>query len=349
MVCALTAAALLTGMSLHAADDALVFQEIYSLVRSNLAGVTPMELDKAALDGLLDQLQGQAMIVTNTPASTESGTNSTMIAVKKVYDDSFVYLRFTSVEKDAATAFTNALQSLTSTNKLKGLVVDLRNARGQDYDAAVAVADLFLSEAKPLLEIGDKTYSSTAKANALALPLAVLVNHQTSGSSEALASLLRRNKAGLVLGSATAGEAVIFKNFTLSNGQTLRIAINRVKLGEGPALSLKGVRPDIAIQVDADDEKAYLKDAYATITHTTGGTSGSATDVAVASTNKPSRRMINEAELVRMHKEGQNIDDDTTTAPKPNTDAEKPLVHDPVLSRALDLLKGLAVVKEYRR
>ncbi len=325
------------------------FQEVLSLVRSNLAGATPVELDRAVLEGFLDQLQGQVMLVTNTTAAAEGETNAPLVSVSRVFDDSFAYVRFSRVESQAVTALTNVLATLSSTNKLRGLVLDLRFARGQEYDVAAAVADQFMSEAKPILEIGDKTYSSTAKTNNIALPLTVLVNRQTSGSAEALASLLRRNKAGLVLGSATAGEAIIYKDFPLSTGQQLRVAISRVKLGEGPALSLKGVKPDITIAVDADDEKAYFKDAYVVLPKTLAQIpKDNGTNSVAGVTNRPPRRMINEAELVRMHREGQNTDEDTTTAPRAAVEAEKPVVRDPVLGRALDLLKGLAVVKEYR-
>lgn len=344
----LTAAIYLAAGNSARADEPS-FDEIYNLIRTNLAGVSAMDLDHAALRGLLEELQGQVTLLTNSTAAAESDTNSPLIGASRVFDDSFAYLQLSRVEEGAASAVTNTLHTLAATNKLKGLVLDLRFARGQDYGAAVAVADLFLSEAKPVLQIGDKVFNSTAKTNALNLPLAVLVNHQTYSSAEALASVLRRNKAGLVLGSPTAGEAVVFKEFPLSNGQRLRVAVNRVKLGEGPALSLRGVRPDIAIKVDIKDEKEYLKDAYAMLARP--GEAGVETNLTASisgTTNRSTRRMINEAELVRMHKEGQNIDDDTTTAPRTPVVAEKPIVRDPVLGRALDLLKGLAVVREYR-
>jgi hypothetical protein len=59
-----------------------------------------------------------------------------------------------------------------------------------------------------------------------------------------------------------------------------------------------------------------------------------------ASTNAPAR--LNEAELVRRLNAGENLESQPgTTAPTVTT----PQVRDPALARALDLLKGLVIVR----
>ena len=65
-------------------------------------------------------------------------------------------------------------------------------------------------------------------------------------------------------------------------------------------------------------------------------------------TINPPRRRINEAELVRRQREGLNPDEDVPSAKARLNELVKPMVRDPALARALDLLKGLAVVKGYR-
>jgi hypothetical protein len=67
-----------------------------------------------------------------------------------------------------------------------------------------------------------------------------------------------------------------------------------------------------------------------------------ATNLAGTTNRNVRRPRFNEAELVRERREGATLDaDDTEREAEP----EKPVVHDPVLARALDLLKGLAVVR----
>jgi hypothetical protein len=62
-------------------------------------------------------------------------------------------------------------------------------------------------------------------------------------------------------------------------------------------------------------------------------------------TNLAARRFrVNEAELVREHKAG--LDRDLEAETPPPLEPAKPLVNDPVLARALDLVKGLALVRQ---
>ncbi len=68
---------------------------------------------------------------------------------------------------------------------------------------------------------------------------------------------------------------------------------------------------------------------------------------AVGATNLPARSTrLNEAELVREHEEGLDRDDDDEAPAAIRPEPAKPLVNDPVLARALDLLKGLALVRK---
>jgi len=108
----------------------------------------------------------------------------------------------------------------------------------------------------------------------------------------------------------------------------------------------EGLQPDIAVEVSPQDERAYYADAYKGITSSNPGGMGLGAANPAVATNSARRMRFNEAELVREHREGLNTD--AETAPPRAREPEKPLVHDPVLARALDLLKGLAVVRQAR-
>jgi hypothetical protein len=56
---------------------------------------------------------------------------------------------------------------------------------------------------------------------------------------------------------------------------------------------------------------------------------------------------LNEAELVREHREGLDRDLDMDAPVRP-VEPAKPAVNDPALARALDLVKGLALVRQSR-
>lgn len=321
----------------------LTFQEVYSLVKSNLAGVDESQLDRLALEGLLGQLHGKVTIITNVPVASDLQTNSTapLLSKSSLVEGAYACLRVRRVEAGLADEFRSAFQQISATNKLNGLVLDLRFAAGKDFAAAMAVADRFVASEKVLLSVGETTMRSTAKEDAIKLPVAVLVNHLTSGAAEALATVLRRNNVALIIGSRTAGDVVLFREFPLSGGQRLRIASGNVRYGDGQTLPAKGVKPDITVEVSPEDERVYWEDPYKVLASVL---SPAADDGA---TNRPAR-LINEAELVRRHREGTSLEDLTNETAKVEAVAAQPQIRDPALGRAIDLLKGIAVVKQFR-
>jgi hypothetical protein len=117
-----------------------------------------------------------------------------------------------------------------------------------------------------------------------------------------------------------------------------------VKLGNGSVLSSEGVKPDITVLVRPEEERAYFADAFVDLEPTNGlNLANLSMTNQFSVTNKPVRKRMSEAELVRKHQAGEE-DEDLPLVAAP--DADKPVLRDPVLVRAVDLLKGLAVVRQ---
>jgi hypothetical protein len=102
----------------------------------------------------------------------------------------------------------------------------------------------------------------------------------------------------------------------------------------------KEIKADIAVTVKTTDEKKFLENPYAALPP---GEINSGTG-----TNDFSQFIdhTSEAELVRAKiKDG---DEDANSAPAARPAPAKPVIRDPVLARAVDLIKGLAVVRQSR-
>lgn len=326
----------LLGDQRAAAAPAIGFDELRAVIQTNLPGVTSAELDQNGVAGLLLGFRGKVRLLESEPATDPTRSK---ISRSLVYDGGIAYLRVPEVFASLSSEVLRQCQALDATNKLKGVVLDLRFAEGEDYAAAAAVADLFVDEEKELLDWGTGLVRSTSKTNALTWPVVVLVNGETAGAAEALAALLRETCAGLILGSRTIGAAMTSKEFVLSNGQRLRIAATPVKLAGGTALPANGLTPDILVNVPATTEKIYWNDPYALLT-----VANSATNNTASSTNRVTRRpRTTESDLIRAHRQGLNPEE-TPAAPR-EPEPEIPVLRDPALGRAVDLLKGLAVVR----
>lgn len=317
----------------------LEFNEVRDVIRAHLPGVTDAELDRGALDGLLHSVRGKVTVV---GAKTNDAPEKAVISQAMSLGDGIAYFRAAHVSDGLAVGISANCSAINATNKLTGLILDLRFAGGQDYAAAAAAVDLFVRDERPLLDAGADIMKSTAKTNAIALPVVLLVNSETVGAAEALAEVMRDTGTGLILGNVTRGAAMTSREFTLKNGRKLRIADGPVKLGNGSVIAEKGVTPDILVMVSVADERDYMNDPYS-------NPSALVTEVNVyanATNRLPRRVRLTEADLVRARREGVKLDEDLIS--QREVEPEKQLIRDPALARAVDLLKGLAVVRRTR-
>ena len=317
------------------------FREVYDLIREHLPGISEADLNRTAVQALLSSLSPKVSLL-SAETNSNAGGESAAITRATFFEGKIAYLRIARIEPTLPNALQDSLAQVTGTNELNGLVLDLRFASGDNYSAAAAAADLFVKTGRPLLDWGEGAVQSKEKGNAIEVPVATLVNAQTAGAAEALAAVLREAGASLVLGSKTAGQAMISQDYPLKTGERLRIASAPVRLGDGSVLSA-GLKPDISIEVSPVAEQSYYADAFKEVLKTNNFAATTNLANPAAGTNRARRPRFNEAELVRERKLGTILDADST-----NAEPEKPMVQDPVLARALDVLKGLSLVRQTR-
>lgn len=315
------------------------FSEVRELLLKHMSGGTEAELNRAAVAGLIAELKGRAELLSDHPAVKPS-TNALAGAAQR-FDGEVGYVRIHRVAEGLAKEVAQSIAQLKTSNTLAGLVLDLRYADGTDYASAAATVDLFLAQEVPLLNAGKGLVSSKEKTNALVMPVVALVNGQTKAAAEALAAVLRQAGVGLLIGSPTAGRAGITSDYQLSTGQMLRVVTAPVQLGNAQALTVEGVAPDVTVDVKAEDELKFYADPFA------GAGRVASTVVSAESKADSARRVrVTEADLVR-EKRGDG-DLETVAGERVKSEPAKPKVNDPVLSRAIDLLKGLAVVRQWK-
>lgn len=324
-------------------------EELLAVLRTNLPNLSEEQLNAAAVNGLVEQLAGQ-VIVDGSPASTEP--KGAALKQSNLFDGAYGYVRVSRVTEKLTDEFSVIYMQWKSSNSINGLIIDLRFAGGTDYAAAAKMAGMFQTEERPLLDFGEGMIRSQSRADAFTGPVVVLVNQSTQGAAEALAAILRQTETALLIGSPTSASARLYKEFTLSSGQKIKIATTQIKLGDGKPLPSRSITPDINVAVTKENEKAWFEDAYRFVPQpgltNLAASAPSNTNSSATATNRQPRR-LNEAELVRLLKEGRNPDFDTTDADRPEKESGKPVIRDPALARALDLLKGLAVVQHQKR
>lgn len=289
-----------------ATTNAPDFKEVYGLLLAHLPGATDDRLNQAAVAGLLAQLSGKAELVSDTGAPT-----APVLPVKAaILNQGVAYLRVSRVNDTLAARIGAANQFLSASNRLIGTVLDLRFATGDADDTVKTAADLLAAPKTPVV---------------------VLLNGATSGAAELLAAELR-DAGALLIGNPTAGLAMTMTDYPLADGQRLRVATAPI---QWHGADLAALQPDILVKCSLEDDRAFMEQPYGPAAQADGG----------ADTNSFTQLLdhTTEADLVRQKRK----DGDGSENPEPpaKTEAVPPVLRDPVLARAVDLVEGLAVVR----
>ncbi len=325
------------GLAATGAAPLPPFGQLRELVQTNALDISAEQLDRTASEAILGLVHGR-ILEAGEVVNEESAAPA--IAEKRGFEPGCLYVRAGQVSLGFGPQLAAVLTDpALSTNSL-GLILDLRFATGTEYAGAAGAADLFATDAGPLLDWGTGRADATPKTNAWSRPVVVLVNRETRGAAEALAGVLRVQRTALVVGNRTSGTAAIYRDLPLADGRRLRMAASGVKTGDGQPVPSSGLVPDIQIAVSPELERSYLGNPYGSQGSATNSIPSSAANATVAA-----RHRITEADLVRARKAGEPDPDPDALATLRAPASTMPLVHDPVLSRAIDLLKGLGIIR----
>lgn len=123
------------------------------------------------------------------------------------------YIRIGSLEHGTADDAAQALERLNS-DKMRGLILDLRWSPGGFLNEAVLIARLFLKDGlvatvRSRNREDDQAYKCEENAAAGDYPMIVLVNGETSGGAELIAAALQDHKRARVAGQRSFGKASV--------------------------------------------------------------------------------------------------------------------------------------------
>lgn len=133
----------------------------------------------------------------------------------------------------------------------KNLVLDLRENRGGDIDAMVAMSGKFLQSGKLVatdkMRFYNKVYKAKGGTKFSFNKIAILQNKNTASASENMIAALRDNLSNVTLiGSATYGKGIGQFTLPLKRGFAVKETILRWFTPNGVNIQGKGIEPDIA-------------------------------------------------------------------------------------------------------
>ena len=170
------------------------------------------------------------------------------------------YIRLSSFQSKSTDHISTHILKLKqdSGNKLKGLVLDLRNNPGGVLGSAVGIADLFLTDGKIVFTKGrtsnsDLEYFATSQDIIDGLPMIVMINEGSASASEIVAGALQDNNRAKILGTKSYGKASVQTIQEFSDGTALKLTTARYYTPSGRDIHTEGIEPDIMIKRERND------------------------------------------------------------------------------------------------
>lgn len=179
----------------------------------------------------------------------------------KLLSDGYGYIRITQFQAQTGKDLLQAIDQLKqqSKNKLKGLVLDLRNNPGGLLDSAIQVSDAFLGNDKsgnPEMIVYTQGRLPGSKFTALSTPgdvldnapMVVLINNGSASASEIVAGALKDNKRAIILGTKSFGKGSVQTVLPLDGKTGIKLTTALYYTPSGTSIQAKGIIPDIIVE-----------------------------------------------------------------------------------------------------
>ncbi len=238
------------------------------------------------------------------------------------------YIRITSFTEQTEIGLKKAVDTFNKEkgDLLKGIVLDLRNNPGGLLDQAIAVSDAFLGSGE-IVSTRSRRAEDIQRFNARVgdiadgLPIVVLINGGSASASEIVAGALQDHARALIMGTRSFGKGSVQTIMPLGVNGAMRLTTARYYTPSGRSIQAVGIEPDIMVEV-------------AKIEKVEAGKGRSEADLrgSLTNTDENAKERQEKADAERNGDEKKE---------------EKPV--DYQLSRALDLIKGVALYSEMPR
>jgi carboxyl-terminal processing protease len=232
---------------------------------SNMSAETAMELLKGKVDTSVD-----LEIATDETPLRIVQIKRRVVAVPSVSEPRFVderqdigYVQLIAFQETTLAELDVAIARLQASG-MKVLILDLRGNPGGPFEVAVRVVERFLASGVIVTTHGriggqvrdyNKTYEAH-RADALPVPLVVLVDAETASSAEMVAGALKDNQRGMLIGQTTFGKGSIQRVDKLRTAPQagIRMTVAKFYSPTGRPYTDTGVTPDVVIRPETSME-----------------------------------------------------------------------------------------------
>ncbi|MCG6968037.1 MAG: S41 family peptidase [Chromatiaceae bacterium] len=290
-----------------------------------------------SLDDAVKQMRGKPGTKIRLTIVREGGDKPITITVvrdviktvsvkQRMLEPGFGYVRISQFQARTPEDMLTAIGGLKrqAGGALKGLILDLRNNPGGVLNAAVAVSDAFLTDGTIVYtegRVGDSQLKFKAAPDDVldGGPMVVLVNGGSASASEIVAGALQDQKRAVIMGQQTFGKGSVQTIVAVNERTAVKLTTARYFTPNGRSIQAEGIVPDITLGnvrlTKGEDPATPLKEA----------------DLA--------------GHLVNPENNGNGNGNGKAKKAAPDAAAAEAAESDYALSEALNLLKGLVILR----
>ena len=174
------------------------------------------------------------------------------------------YIKLNQFHSRSAEEMATSLERLLNEKHIQGLILDLRNNGGGEFEVSIAIASIFL-DGEEVVSVVDAEKNETvhrASKGSIDIPLVVLVNGNSASASEILAGALRDNGRAILVGQKTYGKGLVQTIYPLRDGGALKLTTQKYFTPDGTDINEIGITPEYVVENDPDsDEDLQLQKA----------------------------------------------------------------------------------------
>jgi carboxyl-terminal processing protease len=168
-----------------------------------------------------------------------------------IIEENIGYIQLKLFDEDISYDFAHHVNKLIA-NGAKGIVLDLRNNPGGDYEQVVRIADMIIPEGLIVYtkDRNGKREEKKSDANELNMPITVLINEYSASASEILSAAIKEYGKGTLVGKTTFGKGLVQSIIRLEGGAGLKYTVSKYYTPSGVCIHGIGVTPDIEVEND---------------------------------------------------------------------------------------------------
>ena len=217
--------------------------DVYDLLRGKKGTKVEMKIKRKGEPNLLDFTVIRDKIPINS------------LDASYMLDDNTGYIKLNKFSATTTSEFFDAIKALKASSKLNSLVLDLRGNGGGYLNAAIELADQFLTAYKLVvytsgLHAEKKEYSATPLGELEQGKLVVLIDEGSASASEIVSGAIQDWDRGVLIGRRSYGKGLVQQPFPLTDGSMIRLTTAHYYTPSGRCIQ----------KPYTDDVDAYQKD-----------------------------------------------------------------------------------------